>query len=80
MLQEIRFQVQVLNPCKSVQESSQKVQDFKAQRLALLRFKERCFSLRLDSCSTDSVSVEIYEVQIFIQSMKVCLGFLFSQP
>ena len=31
MLQETRFQVQVLKPCKSVQESSQKVQDFKGQ-------------------------------------------------
>ena len=33
MLQETRFQVQVLKPCKSVQESSQKVQDFKARQL-----------------------------------------------
>ena len=28
------FQVQVLKPCKFVQESSQKVQDFKARQLA----------------------------------------------
>ena len=34
MLQETRFQVQVLKLCKSIQESSQKVQDFKAQQLA----------------------------------------------
>ena len=34
MLQETKFQVQVLKPCKSVQESSQKVQDFKTQQLA----------------------------------------------
>ena len=34
MLQEIRFQVQVLKPCKSVQESSEKVQDFKTRQLA----------------------------------------------
>ena len=34
MLQETRFQVQVLKPCKSVQESSQKVQDFKSRQLA----------------------------------------------
>ena len=34
MLQEIRFQVQVLKPCKSIQESSGKVLDFKAQQLA----------------------------------------------
>ena len=34
MLQETKFQVQVLKPCKSVQESSQKVQDFKTRQLA----------------------------------------------
>ena len=34
MLQETRFQVQVLKPCKSVQESSEKVQDFKTRQLA----------------------------------------------
>ena len=34
MFQETRFQVQVLNPCKFVQESSEKVQDFKARQLA----------------------------------------------
>ena len=33
MLYETRFQVQVLKPYKSVQESSDKVQDFKAQQL-----------------------------------------------
>ena len=33
ILQEIRFQIQVLKPCKYVQESSQKVQDFNAQQL-----------------------------------------------
>ena len=31
MLQEVRFQVQVLKPCKSVQESSNEVLDFKAR-------------------------------------------------
>ena len=35
MLQGIRFQVQVLKPCKSVQETSEEVLDFKAQQLAL---------------------------------------------
>ena len=34
MLQETRFQVQVLKPCKSVQELSEKVLDFKARQLA----------------------------------------------
>ena len=33
MLQDTRFQVQVLKPCKSVQESSDEVQDFNARQL-----------------------------------------------
>ena len=34
MLQETKFQIQVLKLYKSVQESSQKVQDFKSWQLA----------------------------------------------
>ena len=34
MLQGIRFQVQVLKSCKSIQESSEEVLSFKAQQLA----------------------------------------------
>ena len=34
MLQGTRFQIQVLKPCKSVQESSEEVLDFKARQLA----------------------------------------------
>ena len=34
MFQETRFQVQVLKPCKSVQESSVKVSSIKARQLA----------------------------------------------
>ena len=34
MLQEIIFQVQVLKPCKSVQESSNEMLDFKVEQLA----------------------------------------------
>ena len=33
MLQEIMFQVQVINPCKSVQESSKEVLFIKTQQL-----------------------------------------------
>ena len=40
MLQETRFQVQVLKPCKSVQESSEKVLDFKAQQLASIEVQK----------------------------------------
>ena len=36
MLQETMFQVQMLKPCKSVQESSEKVQVFKAWQLAFI--------------------------------------------
>ena len=34
MLQRIRFQVQVLKPCKSVQETSGEMLDFKSQQLS----------------------------------------------
>ena len=34
MVQEIKFQVQVLKSCKYVQETSEEVLDFKAQQLA----------------------------------------------
>ena len=34
MLQGTRVQVQVLKPCKSIQETSEEVLDFKARQLA----------------------------------------------
>ena len=34
MVQETRFQVQVLKPCKLVQESSDEVLDFKSRQIA----------------------------------------------
>ena len=34
MLQKTRFQIQILKPCKSIQESSNVVPDFKIQQLA----------------------------------------------
>ena len=37
MLQETRFQVQVLKPYESVQESSNEVPDFKARQLASIK-------------------------------------------
>ena len=37
MLQETKFQVQVLKSCKSVQESSNEVLDFKARQLASIK-------------------------------------------
>ena len=49
MLQETMFQIQVLKPCKSIQESSEELKS--------------CFRLRLDSFSIDKVFVEVYENQ-----------------
>ena len=37
MLQETKFQVQVLKSCKSVRESSNEVLDFKARQLASIK-------------------------------------------
>ena len=37
MLQGIRFQFQMLKPCKSVQESSEEVLDFKSQQLVSIK-------------------------------------------
>ena len=37
MLKGTRSQVQVLKPCKSVQETSEKVLDFKTQQLASIK-------------------------------------------
>ena len=61
-LQGTSFQVQVLKPYKSVQETSEKVLDFKVWQLA---------------------SIKIYEKYIFdsvLHPMRMCLGFLLSQP
>ena len=82
ILQEKKFQIQVLKPYKSIQESSEEVLFIKTRQLTSIKVQESCFSPRLDNCSTDRVSVKIYEVQffklIFIQSMNECLSFLFS--
>ena len=40
MLQEMRFQIQVLKPCKFIQESSEKVLDFKTQQLASIEVEK----------------------------------------
>ena len=48
MLQEIRVQVQVLKPCKSVQETSEEVLDFKAQQIASIEVQKVAFA----RCST----------------------------
>ena len=40
MLQGIRFQVQVLKPCKSVQETSEEMLDFKTWQLVSIEVYE----------------------------------------
>ena len=40
MLQEMRFQVQVLKSCKFIQESSEKVLDFKVWQLASIEVEK----------------------------------------
>ena len=55
----------MLKPYKSIQESSEEVLFIKARQLTSIKVQESCFSPRLDNCSTDRVSVKIYEVQFF---------------
>ena len=40
MFQGIRFQLQVLKRCKSVQETSKEVLDFKSRQLVSIEFKK----------------------------------------
>ena len=44
MLQGTRFQDQVLKPCKSVQETSEEVLDFKAQQVATIEVLKACLA------------------------------------
>ena len=37
MFQETKFQVQVLKPCKSVQETSEEMLDFKTRQLVSIK-------------------------------------------
>ena len=68
ILQGTRLQIQVLKPCKFVQETGEEVLDFKARQLArqihLLRFK-RYFCLMLNNYSINTLSIEISENQFF---------------
>ena len=69
ILQETLFQDHVLKPCKSVEETSWKVPIIKAQQLtwhpSYLSSLKSCSAPWLYSSSTDRVSVEVYEKQIF---------------
>ena len=55
ILQGTRVQVQVLEPCKSIQELSEKVLFIKTRQMYLLRF---------NIWSSTAVSIEDYEIQI----------------
>ena len=88
MIQEKRFQVQVLKPCKSIQESSNEVLDFKARQLTrqlsiyrgLKAAKARGSTASLiDDYLSRFMKLDFSEL-IFIQSVNMCLDFLFSQP
>ena len=64
MLQGILFQVQVLKPCKSIQESRNEVQDFKAIA-TIYRSLKAAETHGSTASSIDRVSVKVYEVQFF---------------
>ena len=59
IFQETRVQVQILKPCKSVQESSEEVLFIKARHMCLSRFN--IWNL---TNSSINVSIENYEIQI----------------
>ena len=84
ILQETKFQVQVLKPCKSVQESSNEVLDFKARQLSICQGLKAVEAYGSTASSIDGYLSRflklIFLKPIFIQSMSMCLGFLFSQP
>ena len=55
ILQEIRVQIQVLKPCKSIQESSEEVLFIKTRQVYLSKF---------NIWSSTAVSIENYKIQI----------------
>ena len=61
MLQGIRFQDQVLNPCKSIQETSEEVMDFKARQLVSIKVYKATEARCSIASSTDKLSIEVYE-------------------
>ena len=63
ILQGTRVQVQVLKPCKSVQESSEEVLFIKAWQIACQMYLLR-FNIWSSTDSSTTVSIENYEIQI----------------
>ena len=77
MLQEKRFEIQVLKLCKSIQESSNEVLDFKTRQLGVVAHGSITNSI--DGYLSMFMKLSFLEL-FFIQSMSMCFGFLFSQP
>ena len=65
MLQETRFQVQVLKPCKSIQEKSVKVLDFKVRQLAFIEIWKAAATQNSTTSSIDTLSIKVYEIHFF---------------
>ena len=65
ILQETRFQVQVLKPCKYIQESNEKVKDFKTFTASIYWGLKSCESRTSTTISIDTLSVEVYKTQFF---------------
>ena len=63
ILQETRVQVQVLNPCKSVQESSEEVLFIKVRQISREMYLSR-FNMWSSTNNSTAVSIENYEIQI----------------
>ena len=69
ILQGTRVQVQVLEPCKSIQELSEKVLFIKTRQMYLLRF---------NIWSSTAVSIEDYEIQISRSVFHTYLSYLYK--
>ena len=63
ILQRIRVQVQVLKPCKSIQESSEEVLFIKTRQKARQMYLLR-FNIQSSTDSSTTVSIKNYEIQI----------------
>ena len=88
MLQETRFQVQVLKPCKSVQETSDVLLDFKTrqltQQLVSIEVSKAAKARNSTASFINTLFVEVYEKQIFNSVLQPIHEYMFrlsfSQP
>ena len=84
ILQEIRFQVQVLKSCMSIQDSSVKSVVHQSSTASIYQALKICSRPWLDSSSADRHLLRFMKLRFsslfFIQSVIICLGLLFSQP